>query len=428
MLSYVGALPLKAQDTIPVYRSALLTKMDEKNLSLKIAEKEAEMAHADFKQSKALYLPSVTASHTAMYTTNPLMAFGSKLNQEILTAQDFNPDLLNDPDAIDNYATEVLVLQPLLNLDGIHEREAAKIQSDAMALKAARTKEYLEFEVVKAYMQLQLGYEAVKVLYRAKKVANEGLSLIQDYYEEGLAQKSDLLSVRVRANEVENQLQYAISNVKNGSNYLALLLGEEMEGRVYLPKDRLIDSLFTIKYSDTLSTQRKDIMALDMAVEGYERMMTSDKMKFLPRINAFGSYQLYDDNLLGFDASGYLLGVSLSWQIFNGNKNVGQLQKSKAEFEKSQLESEQYKLKSKMELQKAIRQLADAENNVTLSRLAFEQSNEVYRIKKDRFEEGLEKTIDYLMAETQMFEKELKYRQAIFEYNLTSEYLNFLTR
>ncbi len=36
--------------------------------------------------------------HTGISTTNPLMAFGSKLNQEILTQADFNPDLLNNPE------------------------------------------------------------------------------------------------------------------------------------------------------------------------------------------------------------------------------------------------------------------------------------------------------------------------------------------
>ena len=35
------------------------------------------------------------------------MAFGSKLNQEILTASDFNPALLNDPGQIQNFATEL---------------------------------------------------------------------------------------------------------------------------------------------------------------------------------------------------------------------------------------------------------------------------------------------------------------------------------
>jgi outer membrane protein TolC len=269
----------------------------------------------------------------------------------------------------------------------------------------------------------------VEVITKAKSLANENLKLIRDYYDQGLVQKADVLSVNVRVSEVENQLSYAISNVRNGSDYLALLLGEEeMDDRVFKPQDRVIDSLIIAEYPTSLPESRKDLMAMQMSVEGYGRMLASGQMKLLPRINAFGSYQLYDENLFGFGADGYLLGVSLSWQIFDGNKNIGRVQKSRAQYEKAQLENDQYVQQSELELKKARRQLADAEKKVALSRLAYQQSSEAFRIKQDRFKEGLEKTTDFLMSETLMVQKELEYRQAIFEYNLSSEYIKFLTR
>jgi hypothetical protein len=62
----------------------------------------------------------------------------------------------------------------------------------------------------------------------------------------------------------------------------------------------------------------------------------------------------------------------------------------------------QYKAKSQLELNKANRQLRDAENKVSLSMLDLEQSQEAYRIRSNRFTQGLEKT-DLLESETQMF-------------------------
>ncbi|MHB1179795.1 MAG: hypothetical protein ACYCZO_15875, partial [Daejeonella sp.] len=35
---------------------------------------------------------------------------------------------------------------------------------------------------------------------------------------------------------------------------------------------------------------------------------------------------------------------------------------------------------------------------------------------------------DLLTSETQMFQKELEYLQAVFEYNFTQQYLQFLTK
>jgi outer membrane protein TolC len=100
------------------------------------------------------------------------------------------------------------------------ERQAAKAKMSAMKLQSERTKEYLEMEVIKAYQQLQLTYSAVKVLEKAVNTANSNLTMVQNY-KQGLLQKTDLLNVQVRVNEVANQLQYAKSNVQNASDYLA---------------------------------------------------------------------------------------------------------------------------------------------------------------------------------------------------------------
>ncbi|MDP4679417.1 MAG: TolC family protein, partial [Cyclobacteriaceae bacterium] len=196
--------PVFSQDTVRISKSELLGYVQTNNFQIRIAYQQVKMANADYRQSKALFLPSLSASHTAMVTTNPLMAFGSKLNQEILTQADFDPARLNNPDRTENYATEFSLLQPLLNLDGVYERQAAKIQQEAYQLKSERNKEYLELEAAKTYMQLQLAYEAVEVLERAQTTSQQGVKMVTDYFDEGLLQKSDVLYVEVRATEVEN--------------------------------------------------------------------------------------------------------------------------------------------------------------------------------------------------------------------------------
>lgn len=104
------------------------------------------------------------------------------------------------------------------------------------------------------------------------------------------------------------------------------------------------------------------------------------------------------------------------------------MEKAKAEYQKAQVENQQYKSQSQLELNKTNRQLKDAENKVNLEKLALEQSKEAYRIRSNRFTQGLEKTTDLLQAETQMFQKELQLLQAVFEYDFTQEYLQFLTK
>ena len=428
----IGTLSISAlgfgQDTLTISKKDIGQKANDKNLQLQIANQAFKSAQADYRQSNALFLPSITASHTAISTTNPLMAFGSKLNQEVLTASDFNPALLNDPAVTQNYATKIEVLQPLINVDGLYGRQAAKSKMEAFQLQTERTGEYLALEVNKSFMQLQLAYKAVKVLEKANTTADANLKLIENYFKQGILQKTDVLSVQVRVNEIKNQLQYAKSNVQNASDYLAFLLNEDNTNKVYKPLEELDNTISISSSNTTLSGNRKDILAMDKSSEAYAKMYQSSKMNFLPSLNAFGSYELYDDTLFGMNAQGYLVGAQLSWKVFDGYKSIGKMEKAKAEYQKAEVENQQYKSQSQLELNKTNRQLKDAENKVNLEKLALEQSQEAYRIRSNRFTQGLEKTTDLLQAETQMFQKELQLLQAVFEYDFTQEYLQFLTK
>jgi outer membrane protein TolC len=426
ILLLVFTVSVQAQELVPLNKAEVLTKVSENNTTLKISVEEFNQAKADYRQTNAVFLPNITASHTAIATTNPLMAFGSKLNQGILTQNDFNPALLNNPSQVENYATKLEIQQPLINLDGIYQRKAAKSKMKAMSLKTERMQDYLAFEVEKSYMQLQLAYKAVDVLEKALEAANANKKLADDRFKQGYLQRADVLNVEVRVTEVQNQLQMAKSNVQNASNYLSFLMNDHTYV-VYTPTDELRISTLTLE-DKPVSENRSDIKAMELASSAYEAMNKADKMAFLPRLNAFGSYELYDDQVFRGDASGYLFGAQLSWDIFQGSKRYGKVQKSKAEFEQSKLEYDNYVSQSNLELNKAKRAFLDAENTLQLTSLALQQSEESLRIRTNRFREGLEKTSDLLIAETQYAQKQLEYYQTIFEYNYAQAYLEFLTK
>ena len=428
IITLIGLLPtiLFAQQTVPISKAEVLEKVVQQNNKLKIGEQQVLAAKGDYNQTNAVFLPNITASHSAMATTNPLMAFGFKLNQEIVTQADFDPNKLNNPSQIEIFATKFEVQQPIINLDGIFQRKAAKAKWEAAQMQVVRTGDYLSLETEKAYMQLQLAYKSVDVLKNALKAANENLRLTNNSFKQGYLQQSDVLAVQVRVTEVENQLQYANSNVINASEYLAVLMNEEVSG-VLKPTDSLMISSELIA-AENISNSRADIQAMEFAAEAYKQNYKADKMTFLPRLNAFGSYELYDDQIFQADASGYLYGAALTWNLFEGSKRFGKTQKSKAEFNKANLELEQYKADSQLELNKARRMFQDAKNNLKLTELALEQSKEALRIRTNRFTEGLERTTDLLSAETQFSQKRLEYYNTVFQHNYALAYLQFLTK
>ena len=415
-----------AQDHINISLEDVLAKVQESNSSIKVSEQEAQMAKYDYRFSNSIFLPQIAVSHTGLATTNPLMAFGSKLNQAILTQADFNPVLLNDPDQVENYATIVSVEQPLINLDGFYQRKEAKTTMEAKELQAVRTRDYLDFEARKAFGHLQLSHRAVAVMEKAFEAANANLKMAQNSYDQGLLQKSDLLEVKVRVTEVADQLKTAKSNVQNASDYLAFLMNEEGTV-VYEPSEELVPDRLGETLEGSLEN-RADVKAMDLVSEAYKANMKADNMTFLPRLNAFASYEMYDDQIFQADAKGYIIGASLSWDVFKGSQRFAKAGKSKTSYEKAKQEYEQYVAKSTMELQRTKRMVEDAESRLQTSKLAMEQSEEALRIRTNRFKEGLEKTTDLLMAEATFAEKQLAYYQTIFEYNQAQYLLTFLTK
>ncbi|MBT8260120.1 MAG: TolC family protein [Bacteroidia bacterium] len=424
LISLFSLASIHAQKLIS--KQEVINKVLSDNSSIKMSQQDILMAKGDYNQTNAILLPEISISHTGIATTNPLMAFGSKLNQELLTPNDFNPSLLNNPSQIEDYATRLEIKQPLINLDGFFQRKAAKAKLNAMNYQAERTKDFIKLEVEKAYMQLQLSYKTVDVLETALKAANENLKLAQNSFDQGYLQRADVLAVTVRVTDVENKLQYAKSNVKNASDYLSVLMNDSTY-EVLKPSDSLsVETL--VKITDVLPENRSDLQAMELSTEAYKNMYKAEKTNFLPRLNAFGTYELHDDQVFQGDANGYLFGAQLSWTILEGSKRFGKTQKSKAEYEKSKINLEHYKAQSQVELNNIRRMLNDAKNNLELSTLALEQSQESFRIRTNRFKEGLERTSDLLVAETLYQQKQLEYYATIYQHNYALAYYQYLTK
>ena len=104
-------------------------------------------------------------------------------------------------------------------------------------LDVSKRQEYLQFDLNRAYLKLQLAYKVVKVLEEAKQTTLANKKVIDNYFKNGMIQKSEVLYMNVRVSEIESQIQYAKSNVRNASDYLYFLLNEDSENKVFQPKD-----------------------------------------------------------------------------------------------------------------------------------------------------------------------------------------------
>ena len=395
------------------------------NSAVQSARIDEAIAQEKYNQTNAGFLPQVNFSYSALATNNPLNVFGFKLQQRTVTATDFNPNLLNHPSGTSDFTTKIEAMQPLINLDAIYMKKGAQVQVESYQLKTKRTQEYLIFETQKAYHQLQMTHQAVAVLEEALSTAKSIYDFTNNRVLQGLIQKSDLLNVEVQVLSIENNLNEAKANVLNASDYLSVLMNKPT-GILY--KTYEIKQVQSLEKLELEAPQnRADFLALEKAIEAAGLMLKASKMKYLPRLNAFGSYQLNDKNFAAFNASSYLVGIQLTWNIFDGNNIKRQIAGLKLEQDKLGVQLHSMQQENQMLLDKSYRDLANALFKIKQQNAAIAQADEALRILQNRYEEGLVNTTDVLTAQTQLSQQKLMLVQAIFSNNISQAYIQFLT-
>lgn len=419
-----AGIVVQAQNTVELQLSAAIDSAVKNNAHVQLSKMDEAIAASNYKQTEAVFLPQLGFSYTAMTTNNPLNAFGFKLQQQSITQNDFNPALLNNPSATPDFTTKLQLQQPIVNMDMWFMRKGAAKQMEVYQYKTQRTKEYISFQVQQAYLQLQLAYNARSVLEEALNTAKAMSRSTSNYFDQGLVQKSDLLNAQLQVTKIETNIADVNSNIQDASDALSLLMGNAKGTTYTIPASFNFSGTAN---ADSLPAARSDFKAMESAIGAYDLMIKSNKMSYLPKLNAFASYQLNDNAMFGFGANAYLAGVQLSWDIFKGNSTKNKIATQTLERNKLQEELNTQKSENELELNKARRQLADAQFTITQQKAAVAQAQEALRILQDRYEQGLVKTTDVLMAQTQLSQQELAVAQAIFSANLATAYIQFLT-
>lgn len=387
------------------------------NLTVKSAEAGKLAARGSYRMTNSLFLPGVSVNYTGVSTNDPLAVFGYKLKQERVSQPDFDPAILNHPDAYENFTARLEVQQPLLNLDGIYARKAAKNQYEAMEFQAKYTGQSIRYEVKKAYYQLELAAMSVNVLEQSVKAAEEAMKLTRQNELQGLAKKADVLEASVRLEERQDQLRQTVNQHEAANEYLAQLLGLDLSTRIEA-SDTLIQELPQQQLTGSTAEigSRSDLQAWQKQIEAGQNMLQSEKMKFVPRINAFGSYEWNDNQIAGSPVNNYMVGASLRWDLFNGYKNRGSVQQAGAKLDQARLQYQNYLSQSQIQLNNAKRRAALSYRQVRSKELARDQAMESLRIRTNRFSEGLEKTADLLMSEALASQKKLEYIESVYHY------------
>jgi len=408
--------------------SDALSRAQSQSFAVRSAQAQERSARAEKRQSLAVFFPRLTAAEKFGTTTDPVNAFGFKLKQERFTQQDFQIGALNNPDRVDNFATTLEIEQPLLNVDGLFEQRAAAAGTRAAHQQTERTRAIVAFRVKQSYYRLVLAERRQAVIDSALGAARANANQAQALFDEGIINRADLLAARVRVSELESQRTEATAQRRNAGDRLRVLLGIDDPVQIEAT-DPLVQARADVPSFDlrTVNQRRSDMQALRFRADAAREQVRARWLAFVPTLNARGTYAWNDDTAFGTRGSGYTVGASLSWSLFEGFQQVGRAQQAEAELQRAEIAVQRQALQNDVEIAAARRDLEAARQRIGQARTAVEQAEESLRIRSDRFGEGLARTADVLQAEATLAERRLAFLQALYQHNLAVYRLELLT-
>jgi outer membrane protein len=368
------------------------------------------------------YLPKISFDHNATAGNNPVYVFGSLLNQRQFTEANFALDRLNNPDALSNFQNKFSFTQPLF--DGFRTRTGvrlARLGQNISEKDLEKTKSDLIFRVFKAYYQVLLAVEMVRVSEETVKSASADLEKAQAAYHAGLAVESDLLSVKVFLASQTEELVKARNQLKLARSNLNFEMGEALEQTFELvrPQNALVSEELDLAalQKQALDT-RPDFRQVVLASQSSEVGIQAAKSEYWPTINGFGSWETDNRSFWGHSGNNWVVGVNVHFNIFNGRADEARLEENRILARRQAAMQQHLAQAIRLQVQQAFLELDSARQRITVSEQATAQGEESLRIIRNRYQAGLTTVTDLLHAETALIGAKTNYLRALIDHRI----------
>jgi outer membrane protein TolC len=366
------------------------------NPDARLARNRIAVAQAGLAQANAAFWPHVQFQSSYTRTDNPMMAFGSILNQRAYPYPPSSPLNFNDVPDMDDLNTRGMVTMPLY-VGGRNKagREAAKASAEAARQDDEAVRNTLGFEVARAFHTVLKTREFIRAAEAAVNSFQTNVSIANKRLEGGTLLKTDVLDLEVRLAQAREDLVRA-----RNANALALralrnLLGIEegdFEVAISAPSAPAPDS------GDF--SRRAELAAARQRERAAEEQARGAKSGYLPRVSAFGSLD-YDYGWKFENGGGsYTAGGLLQWDIWDGNLTRAKVREARANLDSTREEQRKVRLALDLEFEQARLEFKAANERLLVTQQAVSQAAESATLTRARFEQGAALATQLMDAET----------------------------
>lgn len=264
------------------------------------------------------------------------------------------------------------------------------------------------FAVDEAYWQ-------VVSLKEKKRLADSFVCLVDTFlynvnamYKEGVATKSDILTVQVKSNEAA----IAQTKVNNGLSLsrmaLAQICGLPVDSELQLSDEALRDEpkdMPPLTYNmEDVYAARQDLLSLRHGISIYEQKEKLALSEMLPKVALVGAYTFSNPNTInGFKkewGGGFSVGATLTVPLWHWGGNYNKYKAAKVETSAQRLLLDEAQEKVNLQVSQARYKYEEAYKTYRMTVTNQEKADENLRQAELGFKEGVLTTDDVIAAQT----------------------------
>lgn len=403
-LTFQSVSPSRASsESVPLSLQDAIRLTFESNPNLSAARVRETAVQSGIGISRSQFFPRFDVEQMFIRTDQPVAAFGTLLNQGEIEQKNFNPDLLNDPDALTDHATSLVISQPIFNGgQEILGYQIARLNAEKARSETLTMTEEVLFQSIKAYLGAVLAREQMTVATEARVTAETNLAMIQSRFEQGVVVRSDVLQARVHTSEMREREISASHQYHLAHAALMVAIGPHSDVN-YSASGNLdggdcpevgLDQLMQWAVRD-----RPELTAMDIDTAILGKMEQLAKAPFLPNLNVRGSYDYHGSSFMQDGQDSMTLALSLKLNLFSGTGDYHRVRQARFQHTAIQLQKAAQVDQIKLDVEKAYWDLQSATERLDVTSDAVQQAVEGLRIIENRYREGVAGILDLQRAE-----------------------------
>jgi outer membrane protein TolC len=394
-----------------------------------VARADVDEARSGDDLARSALLPQVGFTEDISEGDDPVYAFGTRLRQQRFTQADFAVTSLNNPGPIGNASTRISGAWQLFDsLRTERQMHGAGLMEKSAASQAGAVDQKIIFGVVTAYQQVLYAEREVDTAQHEVETAEALLKSADDHVKAGLAVESDRMAAAVNlaaakqaliAAEGDREIAWASLRLAMGAPDLTATPLEPLEARIFPPSNLEQDLA-------TATRSRKDLDAMNQAVEAQSTAVSAARLAFGPHVNAYGDWENDRDSFGGNGGTNWVAGVQIGIDLQPMTKRA-QLGQQKAAKARADAQLVEYRQQVTMQVSQAHIMRATAQQSMETAHAAVEQASEGLRIVRNRYDAGLATITDLLRAEDAEKESQANYWRAVYGNTVAYAQLLFAT-